>query len=44
MLRKLQRIKKAKGLIQYRFNLEKLNVPNDVDCGKCSFYLMRQNL
>ena len=43
MLKKLQKIKKAKGLIQYRFNLEKLNVPNDFDCGKCSFYTICQN-
>lgn len=43
MLRKLQRIKKAKGLILYRLNLEKLNVPDDFCCGKCSFYPMCQN-
>ena len=43
MLRKLQRIKKSKGLIQYRLNLERLDVPNDFDCEKCSLYPTCQN-
>jgi hypothetical protein len=43
MLKKLQRIRKTKGLVQYRFDLRELNVPNDFYCGKCSFYPMCQN-
>ena len=38
MLKKLQKIRKTKGLVQYRFDLRELNVPDNFDCGKCSFY------